>query len=174
MAPDVDNICCNCASCQEATVPPPCDALRPATKPTPCSPVLARNSAALAVNSRSVLSPRFLASSHTLIRNRFRMAALRTISAGARGWMLFARMTVATCAAATFAPRSQSVGGGVGMTTEVTFLAAAAAAIFRNRFPPAAASLFRMWVAGDENGRDSLDVIRSRRRRRFLQPSVPV
>lgn len=88
--------------------------------------------------------------------------------------MLFAGITVATCAAATFAPKSQSVGGGVGMTTEVTLLAAAAAAIFRKRLPPAAASLFRIWVAGDENGRDSLEVIRSRRRRRFLQPRAPV
>lgn len=173
-AKDDDDVGCNCGSRLEAAGLSPCDDLGSVTKPTPCSPVLARNNAALAVISRSVLSPRCLASSHTRIRNRFMMAALLIISAGARGWMLFAGMTVATWAAATFAPRSQSVGGGVGMTTEVTCLAAAAAAILRKRLPPAAASLFRIWVAGDEKGRDSLEVIRSRLRRRFLQPRVPV
>lgn len=88
--------------------------------------------------------------------------------------MLFAGTTVATWAAATARPELQSAAGGVGTTTVVSFLAAAAAAILRNRLAPAAASRFKMWVAGDEYGRESLDVMRWRRSRRFLQPRDPV
>lgn len=74
--------------------------------------------------------------------------------------MLFAGTTVATWAAATALPEPQSAVGGVGTTTVVSFFADAAAAILRKRLAPAAASRFKMWVAGDEYGRDSLEVMR--------------